>query len=82
VRTPLNAIINYLEMVLEETLDNRARENLQQSLTASRSLITSINDLLDLTKAEKSDFLLNEENMDLVLVINEVFGRISGGIYP
>ncbi|CAA9966104.1 Bacteriophytochrome [Pyrenophora teres f. maculata] len=48
VRTPLNAIINYLEIALEGALDTETRENLSRSHSASKSLIYVINDLLDL----------------------------------
>lgn len=56
VRTPLNSIINYLEVALEEVLDERARQHLQRSLQASKSLVFQVNDLLSLTEAEDSDF--------------------------
>jgi signal transduction histidine kinase len=56
VRTPLNSIINYLEVALEETLGEPARHNLQKSLQASKSLVFVVNDLLNLTEAEDSDF--------------------------
>lgn len=49
VRTPLNAIINYLEIALEGSLDQETRDNLARSHSASKSLIYVINDLLDLT---------------------------------
>ena len=39
MRTPLNAIINYLEIALEGSLDNETRENLLKSHSASKSLI-------------------------------------------
>ncbi|KAF2472635.1 uncharacterized protein BDR25DRAFT_333393 [Lindgomyces ingoldianus] len=39
VRTPLNAIINYLEIALEGSLDQETRENLARSHSASKSLI-------------------------------------------
>lgn len=56
VRTPLNSIINYLEVALEEILDERARQHLQRSLQASKSLVFQVNDLLSLTEAEDSHF--------------------------
>jgi signal transduction histidine kinase len=56
VRTPLNSIINYLEVALEEVLDERARQHLQRSLQASKSLVFQVNDLLNLTEAEESEF--------------------------
>lgn len=61
VRTPLNAIINYLEVALEGSLDQETRENLSKSHSASKSLIYVINDLLDLTKTEASQRLIHEE---------------------
>lgn len=46
VRTPLNAIVNYLELALEGKVDDEVRENLTRSHAASRTLIHVINDLL------------------------------------
>ncbi|KAK2591677.1 hypothetical protein QQS21_010637 [Conoideocrella luteorostrata] len=71
VRTPLNAIINYLEIALEGSLDQETRENLARSHSASKSLIYVINDLLDLTKTEEGQSLIKDEVFDLSLCINE-----------
>ncbi|KAK0931403.1 hypothetical protein LTR91_000352 [Friedmanniomyces endolithicus] len=65
VRTPLNAIINYLEIALEGTLDSETRDNLAKSHSASKSLIYVINDLLDLTKTEQGGELNKDEIFDL-----------------
>lgn len=61
VRTPLNAIINYLEIALEGSLDGETRDNLAQSHSASKSLVYVINDLLDLTKIEEGLALKKED---------------------
>ncbi|KAI1263317.1 hsp90-like protein [Xylariaceae sp. FL1019] len=71
VRTPLNAIINYLEIALEGSLDQETRENLARSHSASKSLIYVINDLLDLTKTEEGQTLVKGEIMDLPACILE-----------
>ncbi|KAG6037106.1 hypothetical protein E4U41_005332 [Claviceps citrina] len=71
VRTPLNAIINYLEIALEGSLDHETRENLARSHSASKSLIYVINDLLDLTKTEEGQSLIRDEVFDLGLCISE-----------
>ncbi|PHH70519.1 hypothetical protein CDD80_5953 [Ophiocordyceps camponoti-rufipedis] len=71
VRTPLNAIINYLEIALEGTLDQETRENLARSHSASKSLIYVINDLLDLTKTEEGQNLIKDEVFDLVACLQE-----------
>ncbi|KAK0704134.1 hypothetical protein B0T21DRAFT_299389 [Apiosordaria backusii] len=71
VRTPLNAIINYLEIALEGTLDQETRDNLARSHSASKSLIYVINDLLDLTKTEEGQELVKDEIFDLPACIRE-----------
>ncbi|KAK6539077.1 Light-sensor Protein kinase, variant 2 [Orbilia ellipsospora] len=71
VRTPLNAIINYLEIALEGPLDNETRENLSRSHSASKSLIYVINDLLDLTRTEEGHNLIKDEVFDLSSTIRE-----------
>ncbi|KAK4189358.1 putative signal transduction histidine-protein kinase [Podospora australis] len=71
VRTPLNAIINYLEIALEGSLDQETRDNLARSHSASKSLIYVINDLLDLTKTEEGQELVKDEMFDLPACIRE-----------
>ncbi|KAK3381636.1 hypothetical protein B0H63DRAFT_524336 [Podospora didyma] len=71
VRTPLNAIINYLEIALEGTLDQETRDNLARSHSASKSLIYVINDLLDLTKTEEGQELIKDEIFDFPACIRE-----------
>ncbi|KAM7202505.1 hypothetical protein V8F33_002725 [Rhypophila sp. PSN 637] len=71
VRTPLNAIINYLEIALEGSLDQETRENLARSHSASKSLIYVINDLLDLTKTEEGQELIKDEIFDLRACVRE-----------
>ncbi|KAF2453783.1 GAF domain-like protein [Lineolata rhizophorae] len=78
VRTPLNAVINYLEIALEGTLDQETRENLVKSHSASKSLIYVINDLLDLTKAEEGGDLLKGEPFDLQAAFREAADPFGG----
>jgi nitrogen-specific signal transduction histidine kinase len=78
VRTPLNAIINYLEIALEGALDKETRENLAKSHSASKSLIYVINDLLDLTKAEEGQDLVKDEIFDLPATIKEATDSFKG----
>lgn len=78
VRTPLNAIINYLEIALEGSLDCETRENLARSHSASKSLIYVINDLLDLTKTEEGKDLIKFELFDLPATMREVTDVYQG----
>ncbi|KAJ5949799.1 CheY-like superfamily [Penicillium verhagenii] len=78
VRTPLNAIINYLEIALEGALDTETRESLTKSHSASKSLIYVINDLLDLTNTETGQALIKDEAFDLKSTLQEAFDMLSG----
>ena len=78
VRTPLNAIINYLEIAMEGSLDTETRENLSRSHSASKSLIYVINDLLDLTKAEEGKDLVKGEVFDLPATVREATDIFKG----
>lgn len=78
VRTPLNAIINYLEIAMEGTLDSETRDNLTKSYSASKSLIYVINDLLDLTNTEKGQNLIKDESFDLPQTIKQAMDMFEG----
>ncbi|KAF7176314.1 hypothetical protein CNMCM7691_002239 [Aspergillus felis] len=78
VRTPLNAVINYLEIALEGSLDPETRDNLTKSYSASKSLIYVINDLLDLTNTEKGQKLIKDEIFDLPMTFREATDMFEG----
>ncbi|KAI4248272.1 MAG: hypothetical protein LQ352_005961 [Teloschistes flavicans] len=78
VRTPLNAIINYLEIALEGSIDQDMRENLAKSHSASKSLICVINDLLDLTKTEEGQNLIKDDLFDFPATVKEATEMFSG----
>ncbi|TPX54177.1 hypothetical protein SeMB42_g00422 [Synchytrium endobioticum] len=70
VRTPLNAVIGYLELALESPMDDALRENLSICYNASKSLIFIVNDLLDLTRFEAGKMLFRSEPFSLRNVIS------------
>jgi CheY-like chemotaxis protein len=61
-------------MALEETLDEKARDSLERSLSASRSLVTVVNDLLDLTNAESDAYVVHEEDLELKPQVLQLIG--------
>lgn len=71
VRTPLNAIINYLELALDGPIQGEVRDNLVRSHAASKSLIHVINDLLDLTRTEKGNELFLTDPFDIGKTLSE-----------
>ncbi|KAJ5291994.1 hypothetical protein N7478_001245 [Penicillium angulare] len=75
-RTPLNAVINYLEIAMESTLDEDTRENLIRSYTASKSLVYIMNDLLDLA-TENGQQLIKNDSFKLEPTLHDAFGLLA-----
>ncbi|KAJ3078148.1 Light-sensor Protein kinase, partial [Quaeritorhiza haematococci] len=65
VRTPLNALINYLELCLEEPITDEVKKYLTRCYQAGKSLIAIINDLLDLTRIEAGKMPIRHEPFNL-----------------
>lgn len=79
-RTPLNAIIGYSEMLLEEAEDMQESAltiDLQKIHTAAKHLLSLINDILDLSKIEVGKMELFLETFSVMEMINEVVSTIT-----
>lgn len=77
VRTPLNAVVNYLEMALEDKIESPTRELLEKAHRASRSLVYVIDDLLKLTKAETGPVTSVKDVFDLSATVSEVMSAFQ-----
>jgi signal transduction histidine kinase len=81
LRTPLNAIIGFSEMVSTEVLGPglpRYREYATDIHGAGKHLLSLINDVLDLSKAESGKLDLHVEPVDLASLIQECAGLMRG----
>lgn len=70
LRTPLNSVIGYSELMQDESLDREERvQNLQNINFAANSLLSLINDVLDLSKLEAEQMQMNNTptNMESLL---------------
>lgn len=61
IRTPLNGIIGMTYLTEKMDLPEKARENLRKIGTSSRFLLSLINDVLDMTRAESGKIELHPE---------------------
>ena len=77
LRTPLNAIIGMSEVILREDLNNTIKKNLHIIHSASKGLLTIINDLLDLSKIEAGKIEIVKENYHILSVVNDVCAMIK-----
>lgn len=70
IRTPINTIIGLNEMILREDISDEIAENAINIQNASKMLLTTINDILDLSKLESG-------KMEIVPVQYEVSAMFS-----
>ncbi len=59
IRTPLNGVLGMTELVLDTSLDDMQREQLEVAFESGRSLLTVINDILDVSAIEAGAMRLN-----------------------
>lgn len=74
-RTPMNAIIGYSEMLLEEAREAGqmdAVSDLEKIRSASKHLLSLINETLDLSKIEAGKMELYLEDFDLLSLMREI----------
>ena len=82
VRTPLNAIIGFSELLVDEKpgqLNPRQKEYVGDVLNSGRHLLQLINDVLDLSKIEAGKMELNPETFRIKKAVEEVCA-IAGAI--
>ena len=72
IRTPMNAIIGFTQLLREEVESPRARHYVNAIATAGDSLLSLINDVLDLSKIEAGRVDLKPEVIDLREVVNSL----------
>ncbi|MDR0448449.1 MAG: cache domain-containing protein [Treponema sp.] len=72
MRTPLNAIIGLSELTLEtERINEEAGINLEKISSAGRTLLSTVNDILDISKIEAGKFELVPVEYDLPSLLND-----------
>ena len=72
IRTPLNAIIGNLELMERAQMAAPLRRRLGTIMSSSDTLLRVINDVLDLSKAESNQMVLESIPFDLRRVVNDV----------
>ena len=82
IRTPLNAIIGFSEMLREGFPTEEEREHALDAIVLSgKTLLGLINDILDLSKLESGKMEIVPEPMDCPLMLHELMDafRVSSG---
>lgn len=73
IRTPMNAIMGFIPLLMEEADDPKhVREYAQKISAASNHLLGLINDVLDMNKIESGSAMLNISELNLAEIIDEI----------
>lgn len=77
IRTPLNGIIGMLNLALESDLSPEQAEYLRAALESAESLLTLLNDILDLSKIEAGRMELEIEDFNVRTVMEGVASTLA-----
>ncbi|MCR5865003.1 PAS domain-containing protein [Aquincola sp. J276] len=77
IRTPLNAVMGLSYLLEQSALDAEQRGFIQRIQTAGRALMGVIDDVLDLSKIEAGEMLLEEAPFDLARLLAELTEVLS-----
>lgn len=76
LKAPLNGIINYPLMVLEEgNLSEKQEKRLKKVVDSGRNMLKMINNSLDLYKMEKGNYQVKNNRVDIISVIQAILAE-------
>lgn len=77
IRTPINAVLGFTDLLLDEETDERKTSYLKSVKTAGDNLLYLINDILDLSKIEAGIFQIDQTPFNLHETIDNVFSILN-----
>lgn len=77
IRTPINAIIGMNEMIMRESEDESVQGYASDVGSAAKSLLSIINDVLDMSKIESGKLEIFEVEYSLEPLINDLINMVS-----
>ena len=77
IRTPINAVMGMTETILRDSKEETTIEYAEDIKTASESLLSIVNDILDITKLEESKLKIIPVNYHITSVITDVYNLVK-----
>ncbi|MBO5209892.1 MAG: response regulator [Lachnospiraceae bacterium] len=77
IRTPMNAIIGMNEMVMREDISDKVAAYSQDIYNAGQTLLSLINDILDLSKIESGKMEIVPVTYELSSLLNDVLNMVA-----
>lgn len=77
IRTPMNAIMSAGEIMLSRDITDDERQNVHHITNACRALISTLDDLLVFSKAERRDIIMQDAEYDFGSLLDDIINMIS-----
>ncbi|MCE4546794.1 MULTISPECIES: response regulator [unclassified Caballeronia] len=78
IRTPMNAVLGMLHLVQMTSLDHRQHDYVSKAVTAAKSLLSLLNDILDYSKIEAGKLQLDSHPFEPEKLMEELGIVLSG----
>lgn len=84
IRTPMTAVMGFADMLMEDRLADESREKVHRIKDATRSLMTIINDILDMSKMDAGKLEIEDIDFNIqsllkdVLALFDAKGKVNG----
>lgn len=72
VRTPINTIFGVSEILLQKNVDNEIRGEMERLQSASQSLLSVVNDIMDFSELQSDKIKIEEEAYNISSTINDI----------
>lgn len=72
IRTPMNGIIGMAEILKQASLGEEEKENLEILISSTRSLLSLVNDILDISKIEAGKLELEIEDFEIRKILKDI----------
>ena len=77
IRTPMNAILGTTELLLDQDISERVRENVYNILNACNALLSITNDLLNMSKSENGKMEIFATEYDVAEILSDIINMMS-----
>lgn len=80
LRSPINAVLGFTELLMGSPLSDHQRDYLQKVQSSGRHLLMIVNDVLDLSKVEAGKLRIEETEFTLPSLLRTAVDTISKGV--
>jgi PAS domain S-box-containing protein len=77
IRTPMNGVLGSLQVLKQDDLSDASQELVDMGISSSKSLLSIINDILDLSKIESNNISLESLPTNVVELFNAIITEFS-----